>query len=482
MRIGARGGLTRAAVWLAVDAGGSSGISLAGTMISAALIGPDAMGLSAIVLGIAQLAAFPVEAFFADVLVQRVRLSRVEANTAFWVQVGFGACVCGLVAAASGPLARAYDQPALQPMLAVAGIGIMLSGACTTQAALLRRLMRFRQLAKINLASRAAGSAAAVGLAATGGGAWSLVGQYVVSLAVSAAALLLFSGWQPRGVVRLASLRPMLAFAVLETLAQFVPAICTRLFVSAAALSLPLATIGEMNLAFRTVDSLRAVISSAAGRLSLTLFSRLQNEPQAQLNTFRRTSWAVGLATLPVFAALAVCAEDLVHVVFGPAWQGAVLQIGMLSLASGVYFCRSTARYLQTAKGRPGPSLLTGVLTVALTMGLVFLFPPATAARAMLYWLVPIVIVAIVDLALTSRLFGIGVGDQVFALLPGLAAAFLLIAAVGAVRLACAGLQLSPAVSLAAECLVAGSICAACLANISGIRRLGPVAHAEPRA
>lgn len=482
MRSGTRGGLAKAAIWLAADAGGSSGISLAGTMASAMLIGPDAMGLSAIVLGIAQLAAFPVEAFFADVLVQRSRLSRVEANTAFWVQIGLGVCVGGLVAAVSGPLALAYGQPALQPMLAVAGVGVAVSGVGAVQAALLRRLMRFRRLAEINLVGRAAGSLAAVGLALGGGGSWSLVGQYVLSAGVGAAGLLLFSGWRPRRVVRLSSLRPMLAFAVLETLAQFVPAICTRLFVSAVALSLPLAVIGEMNLAFRTVDSLRAVISSAAGRLSLTLFSRLQKEPEALLGIFRRTSWAVGLATLPVFAALAACAQDLVHVVFGPAWQGAVLQIIMLSLASGVYFCRSTARYLQTAKGRPGPSLLTGVLTVMLTMGLVLLYPPATAAWAMLYWLVPIVIVAIVDLALTSRLFGIGVGDQVVALLPGLAAAILLIAAVSAVRLACAGLQFRPAVSLVSECLVAGSICAACLANISGIRRPGAVAHAGPSA
>ena len=478
----ARGGLTKAAIWLAIDAGGSSGLSLAGTMISAVLIGPEAMGLSAIVLGVIQLMAFPVEAFFADVLVQRGRLSRLEANTAFWVQVGLGLCASAAAAAISAPLARAYGQPALQPMLTGAGIGIAFSGLGAVQAALLRRLMRFRKLAEINLIGRGAGSVSAVGLALAGFGPWSLVGQYVVSSAVGAMALLLFSGWRPRGAVRLSCLRPMLAFAALETLAQFVPAICTRLFVSAVALSVPLATIGEMNLAFRTVDALRNVISSAAGRLSLSLFSRLQSDPAAQLASFRHASRMVGLATLPVFAALAACAEDLVRVVFGPSWHGAALQIVMLSLASGVYFCRSTARYLQTAKGRPGPSLLTGVLTVTLTMGLVLLLPPASAAMAMTYWLVPIVIVAVVDVAITARLFGISVGDQVFALLPGLAGAALVLVAVGGLRFLCAALHASALACLLAEGLAASAICLACLGAITGVRRPRAVAHAGPPA
>lgn len=482
MTASARGGLTKAAVWLVIDAAGSSGISLAGTMISAALIGPAAMGLSAIALGVVQLASFPVDALFADVLVQRSRLSRLEANTAFWVQVALGLIGSGVIAALSGPLARAYEQPVLQPMLAWTGIAIAFSGVSAVQAALLRRLMRFRRLAEINLAGRASGSVVAVGLALGGYGAWSLIGQYVVGSGIVAAALLLFSGWRPRAALRLAALRPMLAFALLETLAQFVPAICTRLFVSTIALSLPLATIGEMNLAFRTVDSLRTVISSAAGRLSLTLFSRLQNNPQAQLNIFRHTSRAVGLSTLPVFAAVGACAQDLVHVVFGPQWQGTVVLITLLSLASGIYFCRSTARYLQTAKGRPGPSLATGVLTAGLTMGLVVAFPPATAAQAMLYWLVPVSIVAVVDVVITTRLFGISAGDQIFALLPGLAAAALLTAAVTAARVGCAHVHAGPLASLAVEAVIAGGICAVCLASITGVRRRAPAAHAVPRA
>ena len=386
------------------------------------------------------------------------------------------------MAAIAGPLARAYSQPTMQPMLVTAGIAIAFSGASAVQAALLRRLMRFRRLAKINLVGRSAGSVAAVALAAGGYGAWSLIGQYVVASASLTVALLLFSGWRPRAALCLSSLRPMLVFAVLETLAQFVPAICTRLFVSAVALSLPLAAIGEMNLAFRTVDSLRTVIASAAGRLSLSLFSRLQHHPQAQLSTFRMASRAIGLSTLPVFAALGVCAHDLVTVVFGPRWQGSAPQIVILSLASGIYFCRSAARYLQTAKGRPGPSLVTGILTVVLTMGLVLLSPPSTAAQAMLYWLVPIVIVATVDLVLTSSLFGISAGDQVFALAPGLAVAALLIVAVAAARGASERMGFSPTASLMVDAVVAGVICAACLLSIAGVRWPARVAHAGPPA
>ena len=100
----------------------------------------------------------------------------------------------------------------------------------------------------------------------------------------------------------------------------------------------------------------------------------------------------------------------------------------------------------------------------------------------MLYWLAPVALVAGIDLVLTTRLFGISAGDQVVALLPGIAAAALLITLVTAARSVCAHLQAGPLASLVVEAVIAGGICAVCLATVTGVRRPASIAHALPRA
>jgi O-antigen/teichoic acid export membrane protein len=415
--------LVASALWLLAEAGGSTLVTLAGSLICAVIVGRAATGQAAIVLSIVQLVNFPIAALFADVLVQRPRLKRREANGAFWLLAGIGVAGACSLSTMAPLLAIIYADPGLKPMFMISALATLLTGLSSAQTALLRRARRFRFLAVVGLVSRTVGSVIGVVLAYFALGAWSLVGQYVVSTVLIAIVVFVFGGWKPRLPVQPQACRAFLRFALIETLSQFIEDSRIRVFTPLAALSLSSAAVGDVAFAFRIVKSLGSMIATAAGRLSLVVFARIQHDQIASRIYFLRASQALALMTLPMFAAVGTCAPDLIAAAFGKEWLPAAPQIQLLCIAEGAYFCRGMARYYQTAKARPDISAYTGSVTWFSTVAMLMIYPPQAAWQAMLCWLLPTFIGAILDTILTSKAFGIGIVSQLSALLPGLASA-----------------------------------------------------------
>jgi O-antigen/teichoic acid export membrane protein len=394
-------------------------------------------------------------------------LNAAQVNAAFWVLALFGLLVSTGALAVADLWAKLYAQPGLSAMLTVASTAIALTGFSSVQAALLRRYLRFRALALINLASRSAGSLAAVVLALHGFGGWSLVWQYVLSIAFFSAGVVLatrwwahlrrpqFSSWRSFG--------DMLRFAVFETTSQFVASSRARIFLSISAFSLPLAVIGEMNLAFRLVDSLRIVIASAVARLCVALFARKQDNPAVLQALFARANCVIASLTLPPFTALAVCAPELMHVAFGDKWLAVVPQIQVLSLTAILYFSRSAGAYLLTASARPGISLAMNCLALAATAILLVLFPPSSADHAFALWVAPMLLTTVADFFITRQLFGIRIRDQAIPLTPGLMRATMMAGVLVLIKWLAFGIGLAPNVVLTLEAM-GGAIAAILLA------------------
>lgn len=433
-----------------MDAGGSAAVSMVGTLAAAAIIGPEAVGLSAIALGIVQIVLHPVAALFADPICQRKRLTRAQLDAAFWVLLALGSAVAGALLASAEFWAGVYREPSLSAMLAAGSLAILLTACSSVQGALLRRHMRFRTLAIMGLASRTAAAAAAVGLALAGFGAWSLLLQFVASQAAFSFACIIASGWRPRLRVPLRSLKGIFGFAVTEMVHQGVGAGRSNLFLAVVALYLPLERVGEIGFALRLTDALRSVIGSAAGRLCVGLFSRQQSAPDRLRALFLNASRIIAALALPGFAALAVCAPELIRTVFGERWLGAVPHLQALAVLSGLLLVRLPAGFILTATARPQIGLVLQLAALSAMLVMFLVLSPASATTAVACWVVPHLFFAL-DFLILRRIFGVSVSSQLQSLAPGLAMAAVVAGAVIGLRTLLDGAELRPETFLALE-------------------------------
>jgi PST family polysaccharide transporter len=91
----------------------------------------------------------------------------------FWINIGIS-FLCTLVVAASAPLiARFYHEDRLVPITLFLSTTFLLSGSTIQHQALLKRQMRFKAMALIEISSMAIGVFVGIAMAATGYRYWS---------------------------------------------------------------------------------------------------------------------------------------------------------------------------------------------------------------------------------------------------------------------------------------------------------------------
>jgi PST family polysaccharide transporter len=375
-----------AVFWSGLEAGCGGLLSFASAFLIARIVGPAELGIAAVVVAPQVLLCVAVNALFADAIAQRATLDEATASSAFWASVTVG-CVAALIQAAIGPLlALTFDDPRLPAMAMLLALPLPLVGAGGAAQGILMCQRRYRALAGRTIIGQGLGTAIGVALALRGAGAWAVVAQQATTACLGAATLLVRSGWRPHLCCRAAPVRALLAVGLPLVSATLVQHGRYRLFVLAVGDMTGAATLGQMHLAFRLVDTVRDLTATALWRLLLPVFAARQHD-QSQLSaTIDRTLRLSGLVMFPLWGAMALTAGPFVALLLGPAWTAsaeAALPLIGLAFWTSLAFPAGVAA---VARGATGYTLTANLAATALTLGGAMLLRPETPFAASLIW------------------------------------------------------------------------------------------------
>src|SRR5262249_16846650 len=107
--------------------------------------------------------------------IQQRNLTFSELSTLFWVNAALGAVITPLTLAISPGVAWFYGEPRLTLITAVCSVSFALGGLVVQHEALLRRQMRFKTIATVELTTLFLGYAFAIVLGLHHAGYWALV-------------------------------------------------------------------------------------------------------------------------------------------------------------------------------------------------------------------------------------------------------------------------------------------------------------------
>jgi O-antigen/teichoic acid export membrane protein len=297
----------------------------------ARLLAPEDFGLAAMVIVFAAIVPVFSDLALGSALVQRRELSEADRSTVFWVSTAVGAGFTVLGIALSWPLAAFYGAPEVQPLLAALSLAFVVTALGTTQRALLTREMNFKSLElRLMLGNFVAGVAGIV-LAATGFGAWAIIGQQIILAVVSTFLLWRFSTWRPRLVFSTESFRSLAGFGlnVLGTRVLFYGnRNADNILIGRVLGAGPL---GVYALAYNIMLAPLGRIGWPIGEVLYPAFSRLQDEPERTAQAWVRINRLVGALTVPAMLGLIVVAPEFVTVVLGERWRDAEPVIRLLA-------------------------------------------------------------------------------------------------------------------------------------------------------
>jgi len=145
-------------------------------VILARLLTPHDFGLVAMVTTVTSFLRVFKDAGLSIATVQRERITHAQVSNLFWINIAVSILGTLILAASAPVIARFYHNPRLITITLLLSTTFLISGSTIQHQALLKRQMRFKALALIEVGSMAVGVLIGILMALRGYRYWSLVG------------------------------------------------------------------------------------------------------------------------------------------------------------------------------------------------------------------------------------------------------------------------------------------------------------------
>ncbi|MDB5342811.1 MAG: rane protein involved in the export of O-antigen and teichoic acid [Schlesneria sp.] len=338
-------------------------LKLTTTAILARLLTPEDFGIVAMVTVITGFAELFKDAGLSTATVQRQNITQGQVSALFWINVVISCLIAALTALMAPAIAWVYREPRLLAVTLVLSVTIIFGGLAVQHQALLRRNLRFKELAIIEVSSMFLGLVVAVVMAYLNFHYWALIGMTAMTAFATAVLSTMISGWRPGLPRRNTGVRPMLrfggglaAFNVLSYVNRNADNMVAGMVLGSTALGLYSRAYTLMLMPFYHINT------PLTGIVVPTL-SRLQSEPRKYAAVYLEMLALLACVSTPIVALLFVAAEDVIALFLGSEWKQAVPLFRYLAPAALCGTFSVAPYWLCVTLGRSNISLRWGLVS-----------------------------------------------------------------------------------------------------------------------
>jgi len=349
-------------------------LQFAMTMVMARLLTPTAFGLMALAGLFLRFVDYFAKAGITQALIQKASVVADDVRAAFALSAGLAAAFALVILAGAPLAAEVVRDPELIPVLRWLSLGLLLQGLGAPSVALLRRGLRFRELALIEVGSYVVGYVGVgVTMAMRGAGVYALVGAILTQAAVSAASsyLRIRHPLAPSRVA--ASYRAILAFGARVSVVGFLEFLKSGLPTLAIGRWAGSAQLGLYNRAKVLAELPSYQLMQGLSKVLFPSFSAIQFEHERLKKAYLSAVGAATAILLPLSAGMAVAAPEIILVVLGPQWVGAIDVLPWLLLASAIAMTGHFAGIVAEAQAALNAKILIAVTANVTIAGLLWL-------------------------------------------------------------------------------------------------------------
>jgi PST family polysaccharide transporter len=265
---------------------------------------------------------------------------------------------------AMGPLlAWSFESPELKLIVAVMGLGFVMSSFGRVSTGLLERELRFDLLAKISIFTHVLAGGAAIGTALAGAGYWALVVQGLITVFLRSLLHLVAAGWLPRFEFQTAVVRRILSHSSGLTYFKLVNYWARNFDALLVGRVLGSSALGYYDRAYRLMIYPIKLINGALNLVLHPLLSRVQDDVPRMRRFYLKIVRVVAYLCMPLMAFLAMMAPEVVRVVWGEQWTQTVPIFAIFCLVGTVQPIGATFGAVFLARRRARLLAIIGTIT-----------------------------------------------------------------------------------------------------------------------
>lgn len=402
----------RALPWSLAESVMNGVVGIAQTFVITWFLAPEQMGVAGIALAVAGLIEIISNLGMSEAVITAPSSHTRLSDTAFTgvlAATGVGMLICLCLA---NPVARLYGEPEVAGLLMLAALTLPFNNFVVVPTALFTRKMRAGVVTLRVTVGRIATLIAVGALAASGFGAWAVVGGTVVGSALTAAALLPVIHRLPRLRFNWCEFKSLLKFGSAMSVERLLWSGMTRMFWLIIGYLHGPTVLGFFQFAQRLVDETANLIQTFSIRFGLSFFAALKRAGRDPVEAFLKASRLIGLVAAPVFLGIAVVMPDAVGSLFDDRWAPAAIVSQLTALGWIFGFPRVLTGPLLRAENRMGAILFYALAASATTLVAGALTGGFGLAVIGIAWIARHVVGVIWGLYVLKRYMGVGYLQQ----------------------------------------------------------------------
>lgn len=331
-------------------------ITIGSMAVLARLLTPTDFGHLAMATVITELAAIFSNFGFGAILVQRLRITRVQMDTMHWCAVALGASLTTLIFGLSFAADHLFHDPTVGPLLRVLCFSFILEELAMVPRSLLARRMMFKEEFAVQSTAMLARAATAVLFAMHDFGVMSLAFGAMIGFLVQAFAYQYLAGYWPRPRFSRVFLRSTwrtnsgyfgngILFYINNNLDFFL-----------VGRMLGAAPLGQYQNARSLTDEVRVRMAQPLQRVLFPAFAAIQDDLPRFSASILRSGRVLSLLFVPAGFGLAAVAPELVLVLYGDQWLPMIPILQLLAVSTGFSAAASISNPIFNATNRIGLS------------------------------------------------------------------------------------------------------------------------------
>ena len=358
-------------LWSAVQKFGSTALSFISTIVLARLLLPEDYGCIGMLAIFMAVASTFIDGGFGSALIQKKDPTREDYSTMFFWNLGLSVFLYLILFLSAPLIARFYKLDVLCPVLRVQGVVLIVNAIRIVQTNQLRKQLKFKKIASVDLSVSAVSLAVTIYLAYKGFGVWALVVQQLLVSVLTTIIYWTTSHWTPLLVFSKQSFKELFGFGGYVLLSNLINTFCNNIQGLLIGRLYNPTTMGYYSKARGTEELASTFVSQIMDQVTYPVLSEAQNNREYLIRMIRKFIGVLAFITFPLMLLLILLAKPIFILLYSDKWLPSVPYFQILCVA-GMAICLQGINYYAVAAIGKSGKLFKGTL-IKRGLGLVFI-------------------------------------------------------------------------------------------------------------
>jgi O-antigen/teichoic acid export membrane protein len=313
----------RALAWSFAERYAGLAVAVASTMLLSRLLTPAQVGIYSLCAAFTAVAGILRDFGVSEYIIQERDLTPAKLRSAYGLAFAVAWSIGSVIFLARHQVAAFYAEPQVAEVLAVLALHFFILPVSSPTFALLNREMAFRSIFVLQILSNTAQAVASVAMAYAGWGVMSLAWGPIVNVAVQAVCLF---AMRPKDCMTLPGfreIRSVLSFGTMFVTSRTLEVFTRNAHDPVIAKQFDFASVGLFSRAFGLIDLFHTNVGAAVIRVATPAFAAQHRSGQDLSGNFARATALFACVSWTFFGFIALTAEPIIRLLFGPQWLAA---------------------------------------------------------------------------------------------------------------------------------------------------------------